>query len=232
MTGAPFWRLVDFAGPIPGHVRGPVEAALQAAGLLDAWVGPSGSIPSHDIFADPGALAPAPGRSLADVLVPEPAAAVPTVAVRQLLISVAFGDHAPSGHPAAIGADGSWRLGNLHGTWHKDHPGHIGAMARQRARAADQELTSRLDACAESIATAEAGSASCGTDASLWRTKEGPPGLPGAERRRAGGPACRGGRDRRGPSRPPADGAVSAGRKGGRRARDADQPRSGERPAR
>ena len=70
MTGAPFWRLVDFAGPIPGHVRGPVEAALQAAGLLDAWVGPSGSIPSHDIFADPGALAPAPGRSLADVLVP------------------------------------------------------------------------------------------------------------------------------------------------------------------
>jgi uncharacterized protein (TIGR02680 family) len=157
MTGAPFWRLVDFAGSVPAHVRGPVEAALQAAGLLDAWVGRSGSVAGHDIFADPGALASAPGHSLADVLVPEPDAAVPTVAVRQLLASVAFGDHAPSGHAAAIGVDGSWRLGNLHGTWHKDHPGHIGAMARQRAREQRmQELTSQLDACAESIATAEA----------------------------------------------------------------------------
>ena len=158
MTGAPFWRLVDFAKPVPGHEQGPIEAALQAAGLLDAWVGPSGSVPGHDIFADPQELGPAPGRSLADVLVPEPDAVVPAAAIQQLLASVAFGGHAPPGHPAAIGADGSWRLGNLHGTWHKNHPGHIGAMARQRAREQRiEELTSQLDACTASIADAEAG---------------------------------------------------------------------------
>ena len=157
MTGAPFWRLVDFAGLVPSHERGAIEAALQAAALLDAWVGPSGSVPGHDIFAEPGVLAPVPGRSLADVLVPEPDAAVPAAAVQQLLASVAFGDRAPTGHPAAIGADGSWRMGNLYGTWHKDHPGHIGAMARRRAREQKiQELTGQLDACTESITAVEA----------------------------------------------------------------------------
>ena len=157
MTGAPFWRLVDFAESVPGHTRGAIEAALQAAALLDAWVGPSGSVPGHDIFADPSVLPPAPGRSLADVLVPEPDAAVPATAVHQLLASVAFGDRASAAHPAAIGADGSWRMGNVYGTWHKDHPGHIGAMARRRAREQKvQELTGQLDACTESIAAVEA----------------------------------------------------------------------------
>jgi uncharacterized protein (TIGR02680 family) len=157
MAGAPFWRLVDFAEPVPEHEQGPIEAALQAAGLLDAWVDPSGSVPGHDIFAAPGALGPAPGRSLADVLVSEADAPVPAAIVEQLLASVAFGGQAPSGHPAAIGADGSWRLGNLHGTWHKDHPRHIGATARQRAR--EQrilELTRQLDACIGNITAAEA----------------------------------------------------------------------------
>jgi uncharacterized protein (TIGR02680 family) len=157
MTGAPFWRLVDFAESIPGHERGAIEAALQAAALLDAWVGPSGSVPGHDIFAEPGVLPPAPVRSLADVLVPEPDAAVPAAAVHRLLASVAFGDRAPVDHPAAIGADGSWRMGTLHGTWHKDHPGHIGATARRRAREQKiQELTGQLEACIESTAAVEA----------------------------------------------------------------------------
>jgi uncharacterized protein (TIGR02680 family) len=134
MAGAPFWRVVDFAEGVPPQNRGGIEAALTAAGLLDAWVGPGGSVEGHDTFADPAALAPAPGRSLADVLVPEKDSPVPADAVRRLLTSIAYGDQLPAAHPAAVGADGRWRLGNVHGSWHKDQPAHIGAAARERAR--------------------------------------------------------------------------------------------------
>jgi uncharacterized protein (TIGR02680 family) len=137
MAGAPFWRLVDFAGHVPEDVKGRIEAAVQAAGLLDAWVGPAGSVDGHDIFADPAALEPAAGRSLADVLVPEPDGAggqVPAQVVRSLLAAIAFGEDLPDGHPAAVGADGSWRMGSLHGSWRKDEAAYIGLRARQRAR--------------------------------------------------------------------------------------------------
>jgi uncharacterized protein (TIGR02680 family) len=134
MIGAPFWRLVDFSPHTTEAARGPIEAALQASGLLDAWVGPSGTVTGHDTFADPAALAPAPGRSLADVLVAEHHPAVPDTAIQRLLAAIAFGDRLPDSHPAAIGADGSWRLGNLHGSWRLEHPAHVGTAARQRAR--------------------------------------------------------------------------------------------------
>jgi uncharacterized protein (TIGR02680 family) len=158
MAGAPFWRLVDFAATAPDGLQGPVEAALEAAGLLDAWVGASGAVDGHDLFADPGALPPAPGRSLADVLVPEPEAAVPAGHIRALLGSIAFGGTLPAGHPAAIGADGSWRMASVHGTWHKDHPAYIGALARQRAREQRiRELTGQIEACDEALAGLDAG---------------------------------------------------------------------------
>lgn len=135
MTGAPLWSLVDFDDTTPESTHASIEAALQAAGLLDAWVGLSGSVEGHDIFADPDALAPAPGRSLADVLVLEQDGAVRPETVRRLLSAIAYGEQLPPEHPAAIGvADGAWRLGNLTGTWRKDHASHIGAAARQRAR--------------------------------------------------------------------------------------------------
>jgi uncharacterized protein (TIGR02680 family) len=157
MAGAPLWRLIDFGRLVPRLARGPIEAALQASGLLDAWVSPTGWVSGHDILADPEALAPVPGRSLADALVPEPDAAVSAEVVERLLSSIALGDHAPAGHPAAIGVDGSWRLGNLHGTWHKAQPAHIGAAARQRAREQRiHELTQQLEAGTEAIAALEA----------------------------------------------------------------------------
>lgn len=132
-TGAPLWRLVRFAGGVPDAVQGPIEAALQASGLLDAWVGHTGSVQGHDVFADPDAVPVAPGRSLAHVLEPEPDAAVPPTTVRRLLASIAYGER-PPGHPAAVAPDGRWWLGSLSGSWHKALPAHIGALARQRAR--------------------------------------------------------------------------------------------------
>jgi uncharacterized protein (TIGR02680 family) len=157
MTGAPFWRLVDFAATAPDSLQGPVEAALEAAGLLDAWVGASGEISGHDLFADPAALPPAPGRSLADVLVPEPGAAVPADSIRTLLRTIAFGAQLPPGHPAAVAADGSWRMASLHGSWHKDHPAYIGALARQRARELRvRELNGQIEQCDQAIAELDA----------------------------------------------------------------------------
>jgi uncharacterized protein (TIGR02680 family) len=157
MSGAPFWRLVDFSPHTPETARGPIEAALQASGLLDAWVGPSGTVGGHDTFADPAALAPAPGRSLADVLVPEHHPLVPIAAIQRLLAAIAFDDRLRDSHPAAIGADGSWRLGNLHGSWHRDHPAHVGAAARHRARERRiQELRSQIGALEDTIAALDA----------------------------------------------------------------------------
>jgi uncharacterized protein (TIGR02680 family) len=134
MTGAPLWRLVRFTDSTPEAAQGPIEAALEAAGLLDAWVGHTGAVEGHDIFADPYSINPVPGASLADVLLPEPDCEVPAATVRRLLACVAYGERLPAIHPAAIGADGGWRLGNLTGTWHKDQAAHIGALARERAR--------------------------------------------------------------------------------------------------
>ncbi|MFD1152515.1 SbcC/MukB-like Walker B domain-containing protein, partial [Saccharothrix hoggarensis] len=41
-AGAPFYRLVDFHPAVDGAARAGLEAALEASGLLDAWVTPEG----------------------------------------------------------------------------------------------------------------------------------------------------------------------------------------------
>jgi uncharacterized protein (TIGR02680 family) len=133
MADAPLWRLVRFADSVPEYTQASVEAALQSAGLLDAWVGRTGEVAGHDVFATPDAVPTAPGRSLSDVLVPEADGPVPFDVVLRLLTGIAYGERAPE-HPAAVGADGSWRLGNLSGSWQKAHAAHIGTVARRRAR--------------------------------------------------------------------------------------------------
>lgn len=154
--GAPFWRVVDFSEEFPVAARARVEAALHASGLLDAWVTPDGqvTIDGHDSFANGDLVATAPGRSLRDVLRPEPGAPVPPERVERLLSAVAFGETLPDGHPAACGADGRWRLGTLSGSWSKDEVTYLGAAARERARRRRiAELTAEIDATATQIAT-------------------------------------------------------------------------------
>ena len=141
LAGAPLWRLVDFAPSLPAEQHAPIEAALQASGLLDAWITADGRVSGHDVLAEPEALPPVPGASLADVLVVEPGTDVDVQAVRRLLSAVAVGDRAA----AAVAADGTWRMGTLTGSWGKEHAEHIGAPARERARQARlAELGSRL----------------------------------------------------------------------------------------
>jgi uncharacterized protein (TIGR02680 family) len=143
--GAPLWQLVDFTDAVATDDRAGVEAALEASGVLDAWVLPDGSlsIDGHDVLADPHQLGSAPGGSLDDVLHPEPDGPVPAGRLRTLLRAVAFGDALPAEHPAAVGADGRWRLGALSGSWAKPEPEYIGATARERAR---QRRLAELDA--------------------------------------------------------------------------------------
>ncbi|MFI9451542.1 TIGR02680 family protein [Amycolatopsis sp. NPDC052450] len=134
MSGAPLWRLVDFAGSVPEGTHAGIEAALEGAGLLDAWVNSHGVVEGHDVLAETGTLpVVTSGRSLADVLVPEPDAELSPAKIRRILEVIAFDDVLPAG-PAAIGADGAWRMGGLSGSWTKEAPSYIGAAARLRAR--------------------------------------------------------------------------------------------------
>ncbi|WP_033332313.1 MULTISPECIES: TIGR02680 family protein [Streptomyces] len=136
LPGAPLWRLLGFRPDVPPADQAGIEAALEAAGLLDAWMTPDGGlvVAGHDTLADPASAVPAPGPSLLDVLSPEPDGPVPPGRVERLLAGIAYGPTLPAGHPAAVAADGSWRLATAVGSWSKEESSHIGAAARERAR--------------------------------------------------------------------------------------------------
>ncbi|MFI6576386.1 TIGR02680 family protein [Nocardiopsis sp. NPDC050513] len=130
--GAPLWRLVAFADGVPANAQAGVEAALEASGLLDAWVMPDGTVPA-DVVGDTllggaglrgaglrdtglrgavlrdtvsAAIArPVPGPSLLDVLTVEEDAPVPADRVRSLLAGIAY--TAPESSEARAGNSGS-----------------------------------------------------------------------------------------------------------------------------
>ncbi|KAB8167888.1 TIGR02680 family protein [Streptomyces sp. 3MP-14] len=155
VPGAPLWRLVAFRDDVPAAARAGVEAALEASGLLDAWVSPDEGIalPGHDTRVDAALAVPAPGPSLSQVLRPEEDAPVPAEIVARLLAGIAYGPPATGDHPVAVSADGSWRLALATGTWAKPEPAHIGALARQRARQRRiDELAGRVDEMRSALA--------------------------------------------------------------------------------
>lgn len=139
--GAPLWKVTSFATDVPPTVQASVEAALEAAGLLDAWIAPDGvflDAEGHDVFA---VSTPAlefetgsPAATLSSILTAESASPVPPEVVEKLLSRISFGPTLPPTGQVAIGADGSWRLAALVGSWAKDEAGYIGATARERAR--------------------------------------------------------------------------------------------------
>ncbi|HEX8868860.1 MAG TPA: TIGR02680 family protein, partial [Lentzea sp.] len=122
-VGAPFYRLVDFVPSLIDDERAGLEAALQASGLLDAWVTAQGG-DLDDVLAVPREAVD--GRSLADFLVPAvEGSPVPESLVADLLRAVSLDDMTTSG---------DWRTGVLTGRWTKPEAEFIGAGAREAAR--------------------------------------------------------------------------------------------------
>ncbi|HEV7978088.1 TIGR02680 family protein [Amycolatopsis sp.] len=147
MEGAPFWKLVAFRDGVTPRRQAAIEAALQASGLLDAWVPAHGAIEvsGHDTFLETDFPLVTDSESLASVLEPDLDGVVAPDLVRLLLEGIAYGETVPGRHGVAIGADGRWRLANASGSWHKEEAAYIGAEARNNARQRRiAELTGRI----------------------------------------------------------------------------------------
>ncbi|MEH0416899.1 TIGR02680 family protein [Streptomyces sp. B21-083] len=168
-TGAPLYRLVDFAHDLEPDARAGLEAALEASGLLDAWVRADGTVldpVTQDTILVPGA--PVAGATLAQVLRPvsAPDSGVTAAQVERLLRTVALTERrvfssdadtveaAEAGPHTAIGTDGSWRLGIAHGRHAKQAAEYVGAEVRAETRRRelaelDRQLTSVLGVLTE-----------------------------------------------------------------------------------
>ncbi|HVL98185.1 MAG TPA: TIGR02680 family protein [Egibacteraceae bacterium] len=160
--GAPLWRVCDFRPGVGEADRAGLEAALQAAGLLDAWVTPDGRLLGGDAAGDHDTVlaagtSPAPATSVAELLVPAVGdTPVDEGAVAAVLSHIGLGgggaarkQAATDGGPVWVAADGSWQAGPAHGRWGKPAAAHIGEGAREAAR------RRRLEVLAADIARAE-----------------------------------------------------------------------------
>jgi len=138
-AGAPLWQLVDFAAEIGPAERAGLEAALEGAGILDAWVTPAGEVlapDTEDVVLRPGDRVSGP--NLAAALSPAvdrenpQANAVSDDVVAEVLASIGLGEHGNTW----MRTDGEFRIGVLTGSWHKPTAEYIGRGAREAARRA------------------------------------------------------------------------------------------------
>jgi uncharacterized protein (TIGR02680 family) len=134
--GAPLWKVTDFEPGMPEQDRARLEAALEAAGILDAWLTPDGDLIAGDVVLVSGRH-PVAGPSCDTVLVPavntgDPrAAALPEAAVHAALSAIGLGQGTGT---TWVTTDGRWANGVLAGSWHKGAAGYIGEGARETAR--------------------------------------------------------------------------------------------------
>ncbi|MHA5048314.1 TIGR02680 family protein [Streptomyces sp. SD15] len=147
-TGAPLYRLVDFAEDaedLEPTARAGLEAALEASGLLDAWVCADGTVldaAAQDTLLVPGT--PPAGPTLAQVLRPvaAPDSGVTAERVDSVLQAVALVREGATGTmgamgttaDSAIGTDGSWKLGVARGRHSKQIAEYVGAEVRAETR--------------------------------------------------------------------------------------------------
>jgi uncharacterized protein (TIGR02680 family) len=139
--GAPLWKVTDFAPGLSGDERAGLEAALEAAGILDAWVTPEGNLVDGDVIVVSG-LALVAGPSCASLLVPAIDPYDPQAGVLREE-SVASVLSAIGREPGTVGTggtwaatDGRWSNGVLSGAWYKNRAEFIGEGAREAARRA------------------------------------------------------------------------------------------------
>lgn len=143
-SGRAFHQLVDFQPGLTDDDRAGLEAALQASGLLSAWVSIDGHIPElAELLARPGD--PVDGPNLGALLVPaaDPDSPVPNDRVAALLAAVPT----EAGAGLSVSVSGAWHAGVLAGTWRKDAAEYVGAGAREAAR--DRRVAELEDELAE-----------------------------------------------------------------------------------
>jgi uncharacterized protein (TIGR02680 family) len=139
--GAPLWKVTDFTPGLPDDECAGLEAALEAAGILDAWVTPEGNLVDGDVIVVSG-LAPVAGASCASLLVPaiDPddvqAGALRAESVASVLRAIGRDPGIAGTGATWVTTDGRWSNGVLSGAWRKDLAGYIGEGAREAARRA------------------------------------------------------------------------------------------------
>ncbi len=185
-TGRPLWQLLDFRDHVPEADRAGLEAALEAAGLLDAWVTGDGVVRTADwldTFIDVSETEPLdPAAHIGSVLACDETAADGAVAVPTIQAVI---ERIGLGRQRAvvwIDADGAWGNGPLAGRWKKQHAQHVGAAAREahRLRSLGQmqeqhaaleqvvlEIENSLEALDRRTATADAEKQGAPSDASV-----------------------------------------------------------------
>lgn len=150
--GASLYALFDFRDELSPSDRAGLEAALEGAGLLDAWITPEGRVFSGDdldtvIVTGVSPAAPH-GKTLGAALRPESDAPVCAETLQAVLSHIGFGEGAGQ---AWVSPRGAWQLGPVRGTWRKGAPQHLGASAReaervrQMAEVETRRLASRAD---------------------------------------------------------------------------------------
>ncbi|WP_448071182.1 TIGR02680 family protein [Georgenia yuyongxinii] len=146
-AGAPLWWLTDFADALPHAQRAGLEAALQSAGLLDAWMFPDGTLTADgDVVLGPAG--PEAAVSLAEVLVPAtgPDGPVGAGTVTAVLRRIGWGE--TSDATWWVDGEGRWGAGPARGSWTKERAEFLGAGARESHR---RELLLALHARAEGL---------------------------------------------------------------------------------
>ncbi|MDK9723139.1 MAG: TIGR02680 family protein [Rhodospirillales bacterium] len=157
LPGAPFWQVVDFRNNVEASARAGLEAALEASGLLDAWVTQDGALVAADgrdqwLDSQMVTRQQAPGSSLAEwfcAAVP-PDLQISSRIIDRLLAGVACADTDQTDAEAWISPDGRFRLGSLSGAWTKQQAVYIGFSARAAARERRlDEIACRLNKLAD-----------------------------------------------------------------------------------
>ncbi|WP_067850275.1 TIGR02680 family protein [Alicyclobacillus mali (ex Roth et al. 2021)] len=152
-VGAPLYMACEFRDGVDARTQAALERALEATGLIDAWISPSP--PDLEPGEEEAWIAPRPallGYTLADFLrptVPEGSGLV-AVDIENALRTIVIGDESEAGQ-AAVAPDGRYHIGPLAGhTDEKPQAEWIGYEARRRTKLA------RIEALEAAIATAEA----------------------------------------------------------------------------
>ncbi|MDP1590280.1 MAG: TIGR02680 family protein, partial [Prosthecobacter sp.] len=131
-AGAPLWQVCEFQPTLTDTQRTGLEAALEAAGLLDAWITPDGSLMGdfpQDTFLSGRDESALRGETLESWLIPDlnTESGLSEETLRRVLRHIGAGAGSAE-HWVAL--DGRWQLGPVAGRGCKPQAEHLGANSR------------------------------------------------------------------------------------------------------